>query len=222
MKYYCALVLMAAACASPEPRRIDSQIRSQGMEASYWDVDSNSDSETSRRLVTREEFFPDDEVPRGDYSDPDKPNPHPDPDNWAAHHVARVIRAMVAPESWRDPRRALYVEKDALVLRHSIPVMERAHQLMDVLKSHRNHMVAYTVRPLALPTSGQLPVDRMGKIQGGLAGVFDSKDLRSLDPRSFHLGDGRPGVPRSTLFVGQAGHFLIQETKVILEGYTLD
>src|SRR6266850_5609168 len=117
--FWCVLLLLAAACASaPPPLKV--QLNPMPSEPGAFDVsDLRGEPETRRYRVKPEELLAASfkTVFDGRPSDGTLTVPPSDPiESWgtaALSDAARLIRGLVAPESWdADPRRAIYVEKD--------------------------------------------------------------------------------------------------------------
>jgi len=210
-----AVLLLAASCAAPAARKPDVFIPIQPAEPSVFDVDSVADSET-RRYQIPEDFFRG--PPRGAFINPEPQiTEYIDP-LWPVVHVAEIVRSMVAPRSWEDPRRALYVVRDELVVRHAADVQERVANLIDTLKSHRSKLIRFRAWPVVIPAQGGVGIERLERVSGGLAGVFEMSDLRLLDPKAFSRTSAS-ATPNIFVFVGQASQVLVRQSKVLIEGY---
>ena len=222
------LLLLAAACAAPPPWKPTMALASLPAEPSAFDAaDSGREPETRRYRIRPGEYFADNAEPKFDFVDPEETKPPgappPEPATLAVLHAARVIRAMVAPESWdADPRRAVFVEKDELVVRHAPEVLDRVDRLIETLKAHRNTLVRFTVRRVSIPIAGIVGVENLHPVSGGLAGVFARTDVQLLDPSGFPVfGVDHAVYPSISVFAGQASHLFTRQSMPYVEGYLL-
>lgn len=218
------LLLLASACAGPSGRDGDVRliVRSLPIEPSAFDVaESTREPQTKRYRIRHADCFAEDAEPYRDFEDPDgsmPPEPPPgDLESLPALHVARVIRAMVAPDSWgADPRRALIVEGDELVVRHVPEVLDRVDRMIATLKAHRHTLVSFSVRSVPVAIDGEIGIDSLYPVSGGLAGVIDRAQIPLLQSR----GPMAPSAyPKITAFAGQACNAACRMSDLYVEGY---
>ena len=207
------LLLLAAACAAPPPPKPDVQMTPMPSEPGAFNVpDVSGEPETRRYKVRPEELLASSSraVFDGRPSDGNMVIPPTDAIEdltlGALADAARVIRKFVAPESWEaDARRAIYVEKEEIVVRHTPAVLAQVERLLETLKAHRKTLVRLRVRFLTIPTDGMRGIKHLPSLKEGLGGVIDRKEADALMPKSAHKRTLMTQVPNLTLYHGQTG-----------------
>jgi hypothetical protein len=207
------LVLLAAACAAPPAPAPDFQIDPMPSKSGAFAVsDFSGEPETRRYRIKPEELLASSATAEfdGRPSDGYMVLPPTDSiDDLASRALAdavRVIRTIVAPESWdADARWALYVEKDEIVVRHAPKVLAQVERLIETLKAHRKTLVRLRVRLFSLPVDEMTAIRRLPAVREGLGGVIDRAAIEGLIPKGPHARRRHTTVPWMTLFHGQAG-----------------
>lgn len=221
---WCALLILAAACAT-QPSKKEARILPFAPETSAFHVsDLSGEPETRRYRIKPEEVlggFTDlhlELVDPGDGSAGPSGVVDPAP---ALGPVAEAIRSFVAPESWdQDPHRAIYVEGEELVVRHSPKALERVEAFIETMKARRDVLISLSARFVSLPAGDLSVLEHLYRTRGGLAGVFDSKALQEI-PQIWSR-DHMTVAPKLTVFHAQAGCIRIASNYAYIEGYEKD
>lgn len=223
------LALLAAACASAPPP-LEVQIDPMPSEPGAFDVsDVRGEPETRRYRVKPEELLASASktVFDGRPSDGTITIPPADPiesiASAALADAARLIRAMVAPESWdADARRAIYVEKDEIVVRHVPAVLTQVERLLETLKAHRLMLVRLQVRYFTVSTEYLGVIRHLHPLTLGLGGVVDRREINTLAPSTYDRRITVTRTPNLTLYHGQAGVITLGSRFAYIKSYEQD
>jgi len=224
--FWCVLLLLAAACASaPPPLKV--QLNPMPSEPGAFDVsDLRGEPETRRYRVKPEELLAASfkTVFDGRPSDGTLTVPPSDPiESWgtaALSDAARLIRGLVAPESWdADPRRAIYVEKDEIVARHVPAVLTQVERLIETLKAHRLTLVRLHVRYFNIPKDDLRIIRHLPALREGLGGVVSRREIEALIPMTYNHRIMVTQTPNLTLYHGQLGVVTIGSRFAYIKSY---
>ncbi|HKS16433.1 MAG TPA: hypothetical protein VJU16_03920 [Planctomycetota bacterium] len=216
------LLLFACACAAPKRFKSEGEIKPSPSAPSAFHVTvTDVEPETRRYRLKAEEL-----AEGTDYglkmngADEGHAGPLPlmgDAATAARCQAARLVRDFVAPGTWNeDPRRAVYVDKDEIVIRHAPVVLESAERLFDVLKANRDVLVSLKARFVSMRREELEIIEHLPMISGGLGGVVETQSLEALGL----AGRGRTLVmPKLTLFHGQMGRVRIASDFAFIAGY---
>jgi hypothetical protein len=212
------IALVTAACATT-PKEPATVIRPHS-EPNTFDVEESGKESTERRYTVKcEEFMSGEEEPPRTHV-PEGVLPADDRHAAMAMHIAGIVRHLIEPDSWnRDPRRAVFVDRNQLVVRHAPEALERIDRLILTLKAHRANLVRFTMREFPIPPGGDVQIEGLVRAEGGLAGVFDRDDLAHLiragrPPHQEYRGE----LPRITVWAGQAGQLYTRDSLPFIEG----
>ncbi len=213
------ILLLAASCAAPKSTYVpEFRISPTPSDPGAFAVtDFSGEPETRRYRIKPEELLASSStaVFDGRPSDGRLILPPPDSIEDLASRVlaeaALVIRTLVAPETWSsDPRCALYVEKDDLVVRHAPKALAQIERLMETLKANRQTMLRLRVRFLSIPLEEMAAIRHLPPMREGLGGVLDRAELEKFVPKGPRPGGMIvSGVPYLALHHGQAGQVTV-------------
>lgn len=212
MKHVWSIVaLLAAACAA-SPARQGARVEPLAPQPSAFHVaEPGADPETRRYKIKPEDLMGSSADTRFGPAPPDDPTSTLGP-------AAIAIRELVAPDSWdQDARRAIYVDGAELVVRHSPNVLDRVDSLIETMKANRNVLFTLKTRFVSVTAEELLALEHLDRIQGGLAGVFDTNKLQDVIPTWSQ--DRVTAGPKLTVFHAQAGFIRIASNFAYLESY---
>jgi hypothetical protein len=223
-------LLLAAACAAPATIKVV-RIHAVPSEPGAFDVsDLDGEPETRRYKIKPEDLLASGSRVEFDGRPSDGTqvlNPSPSIEDLTTQTLAEavhVVRAMVAPESWHaDPRRAIYVERDEIVARHSPSVLAQVERLFETLKAHRRDLVRLRVRLINLPAYATDAIQHLGALREGLGGVVDLVDLEKFTPKwAEDRGMTMTGVPILTLHHAQTGVVTLGSRFAYIKAYEVN
>lgn len=207
------LVLLGAACAAPPPApdfRIDPMPSERG---AFAVSDFRGEPETRRYKVKPEELLASSATAEFDGRPSDGRLILPPTDSiedltaGALAGAVLVIRTLVAPESWTaDPRCALYVEKDEIVVRHAPKVLLQIERLIETLKENRKTVIRLRTLFLTMPLDEMRAIKHLPMIREGLGGVIDKGEVEALKSKiGLRTRTLLTAVPAMSLHHGQPG-----------------